>query len=136
MAGSLHRTPRERKPLSEDHLAAADGALARLLAAEARLEQMLADRRADAEREVEAARVRAREVLDGLDAELAAEARVTAGQEERRRAEAVARLETASARALARWRAVDGPEVERLADWVVRQVIDGVAAAPPPRSPP
>lgn len=102
----------------------AGGDLARLLEAERRLEAMLAERRAEADRLVEEARIWARRRAGEVDAEIrSAEEELV----ERVRGETERRVREAreeGRRRAGRWRAAAEQEVGPLADLVVRRVLD------------
>lgn len=110
--------------MNEDLTQPPGGSLAELLAAEARLEAMLGEARAEAERLVEAARQAAQARLDALEIELAAIAADAAASQARARAEALARLETEGAVRRERWEGLGEAELTAAAEWVVERVIE------------
>ena len=103
---------------------APDSALARLLATEARLETMLAERRAAAEARVRAAEAGAARRLDEVEAELAAAAREIETRLARERADRMAAATERATAALRAFEQLDDAMVASLAEWVVGQVID------------
>lgn len=105
-----------------------DTALERLLATEARLDALLAEEAAHAEALVRSAEAEAADLAQSLEAEIA---RATVEVDTRLRAEGDARvafLEDEARRVLAAWQEVDDASLERLADWVVEQVLQSKAA--------
>jgi F0F1-type ATP synthase membrane subunit b/b' len=102
---------------------APDTALARVLALEARLDQLLADAAVEAREIVRAADERARARMAELDRELARVREEVEAELEEARARAVAELQAGAGRKLEGYRAVDQARVEELAEWVARQVL-------------
>lgn len=108
------------------------GGLARLLAVEATLDRMLADRAAEAEAIVAAAREAAARLLERVETDL-----TSLGRAETAALDAAtgAHLEALAARAeerCRRWEAARTDQLDRLADLVVAAVLDDLTAGTGP----
>lgn len=103
------------------------GALADLLAAEARYDDRLAAARAEAARLIENARLRAADSLAAARADLAAAAARHRAGHLTLVAERRAALEAETAAARRRYERLTDGEITELAEWVVREIVE----APP-----
>ncbi|HUK20303.1 MAG TPA: hypothetical protein VLV45_01960 [Gemmatimonadales bacterium] len=103
------------------------GDLARLLATEERLEQMVARARLEAERMVAEARAQAAAHDAATGAELDRAVREMSDRVARDQAQRAAALATARAAEAARFDSISDAQIAELARYVVRRVIGGVA---------
>lgn len=107
-----------------------DSALARLVHTEARLDEFLATRRAEADALVADARRRADAILAEAEADLAALVAGLNARLERDRLEALASLRQEAEDRLHRLMGIDEERIDALARWVADRVLAELRAAP------